>query len=91
MAGVQNQVKNLLKQKSNQVLVDSLKMLDKAVANESDKSKAADYRVSRAWVADEIESRFPEANEALSEWVDNMGERSYFDVLIDVVSKSLSK
>lgn len=93
MAGVKNQVKDLLKNKSNKLLLESLQMLDQAVQNESDKSKAADYRVARAWVCDELESRLPEINKAIEDWVLSIHDdgRSYFDVVAEVVSESLSK
>ena len=90
---VQNQVKSLLSNKPDKILLDSLKMLDAKVVNEHDKIKAADFRVARAWVVDELESRFPVINEAIEEWILDIHDsgKSYFDVVVEVVENALKE
>jgi frataxin-like iron-binding protein CyaY len=60
------------------------------VKNESDKGTKAKYNISRAWVSEELESRF-DVNKVMNLWVENRDGRTYHEVLLQAVKDIIKK
>ena len=75
---------------SDDVLIKALALLDTMVKNDSDKSTKAKYNISRAWVSEELESRF-DVNKVMNIWVENQDGRTYHQVLLQAVKDIIKK